>query len=244
MVRSPHILPETLMSFASGLNQSEQNRIRDLTKATNTTRHRLDLQADTMNGMMGTIHRMDTQMTWMQRDYRESRAESQNAWCFLSSLLILFLNYYDIRLRSSWFDLQPLGVIGVYGGLDGLENIFLRGMGDGIEVRRTKNFVRGRKAHLLEDKQIPSVGVFDEVFRTWMAFGGNTRDLGLFGEEADKTTTLHQIPLMKCSYSVWRRRRNSLATASQPSSNDVVSLTTVSGCGQPKETLEDLVSRD
>ncbi|GJV69893.1 hypothetical protein Tco_1485402 [Tanacetum coccineum] len=32
----------------------------------------------------------------------------------------------------------------------------------------------GRKAHLLEDKQIPSVGVFDEVFSTWMAFGGNT----------------------------------------------------------------------
>ncbi|GKE49931.1 hypothetical protein Tco_1481189 [Tanacetum coccineum] len=28
----------------------------------------------------------------------------------------------------------------------------------------------GRKAHLLEDKQIPSV----EVFSTWMVFGGNT----------------------------------------------------------------------
>ncbi|GJX60162.1 reverse transcriptase domain-containing protein [Tanacetum coccineum] len=43
-----------------------------------------------------------------------------------------------------------------------------------------------RKAHFLEDKQIPSVGVFDE------AFGGNTRDLGSFGEEMDKTTNLHQ----------------------------------------------------
>ncbi|GKC05976.1 hypothetical protein Tco_0997586 [Tanacetum coccineum] len=49
----------------------------------------------------------------------------------------------------------------------------------------------GRKAHLLEDKQIPSVGVFDEV--TWMAFGGNTRDLGSFGEETDEITDLHQI---------------------------------------------------
>ncbi|GJX22029.1 hypothetical protein Tco_0226474 [Tanacetum coccineum] len=28
---------------------------------------------------------------------------------------------------------------------------------------------------------------------TWMAFGGNTRDLGSFEEETDKTTTLHQI---------------------------------------------------
>ncbi|GJV71959.1 hypothetical protein Tco_1491954 [Tanacetum coccineum] len=51
----------------------------------------------------------------------------------------------------------------------------------------------GRKAHLLEDKQIPSVGVFDEVFSTWMAFGGNTRDLGSFGEETDEITDLYQI---------------------------------------------------
>nr|GEV74961.1 reverse transcriptase domain-containing protein [Tanacetum cinerariifolium] len=31
------------------------------------------------------------------------------------------------------------------------------------------------------------------VFSTWMAFRGNTRDLGLFGEETDKITKLHQI---------------------------------------------------
>ncbi|GKA29328.1 hypothetical protein Tco_0715573 [Tanacetum coccineum] len=49
-----------------------------------------------------------------------------------------------------------------------------------------------KKAHLLEDKQIPSVGVFDEVFSTWMTFRGNTRDLGSFGEEMDRTTDLHQ----------------------------------------------------
>ncbi|GJX90705.1 hypothetical protein Tco_0344031 [Tanacetum coccineum] len=47
----------------------------------------------------------------------------------------------------------------------------------------------GRKAHLLEDKKILSVGVFS----TWMEFGGNTRDLGSFEEETDKTTTLHHI---------------------------------------------------
>ncbi|GJS47365.1 hypothetical protein Tco_0571201 [Tanacetum coccineum] len=50
----------------------------------------------------------------------------------------------------------------------------------------------GRKAHLLEDKKILSVGVFDEVFSIWKTFGGNTRDLGSFGEEMDKTTDLHQ----------------------------------------------------
>ncbi|GKD90497.1 reverse transcriptase domain-containing protein [Tanacetum coccineum] len=32
--------------------------------------------------------------------------------------------------------------------------------------------------------------ITDEV--TWMEFGGNTRDLGSFGEETDKITTLHQ----------------------------------------------------
>ncbi|GJT92206.1 hypothetical protein Tco_1081051 [Tanacetum coccineum] len=57
----------------------------------------------------------------------------------------------------------------------------------------------GRKSHLVEDKQIPSVGVFDEVFSTWMAFGGNTRDLGSFGEETDKTTDLHQHFSRLCS---------------------------------------------
>ncbi|GJQ98103.1 hypothetical protein Tco_0009242 [Tanacetum coccineum] len=51
----------------------------------------------------------------------------------------------------------------------------------------------GRKSYLLEDKQIPSVGVFDKVFSTWMTFGGNTRDLGSFGEETNKITDLYQI---------------------------------------------------
>ncbi|GJV61573.1 zf-CCHC domain-containing protein [Tanacetum coccineum] len=46
----------------------------------------------------------------------------------------------------------------------------------------------GRKAHLLEDKKIPSVGVFDEHLD---GFGGNTHDLGSFEEETDKITTLH-----------------------------------------------------
>ncbi|GJW33053.1 hypothetical protein Tco_0053085 [Tanacetum coccineum] len=50
----------------------------------------------------------------------------------------------------------------------------------------------GRKSYLLEDKQILSVGVFDEVFSIWKTFGGNTHDLGSFGEEMDKTTDLHQ----------------------------------------------------
>ncbi|GJZ03781.1 hypothetical protein Tco_0537056 [Tanacetum coccineum] len=65
-----------------------------------------------------------------------------------------------------------------------------------LEILRKFNC---RKAHLLEDKQIPSVGVFDEVFSIWKAFGGNTRDLGSFGEETDKTTDLYQHFSRVCS---------------------------------------------
>ncbi|GKB04521.1 hypothetical protein Tco_0832664 [Tanacetum coccineum] len=35
--------------------------------------------------------------------------------------------------------------------------------------------------------------VADSVFSTWMAFGGNTHDLGSFREETDEITDLHQI---------------------------------------------------
>ncbi|GJX84398.1 hypothetical protein Tco_0335172 [Tanacetum coccineum] len=70
----------------------------------------------------------------------------------------------------------------------------------------------GRKAYLLEDKQIPSVGVFEEVFSTWMAFGGNT-------QRGD-------------GIAIIKRRRRDL------SSNGVRDLATVSGRGRLKEDLE------
>nr|GEV40886.1 hypothetical protein [Tanacetum cinerariifolium] len=40
-------------------------------------------------------------------------------------------------------------------------------------------------------QEMEKVG-FTEVFSIWKAFGGNTRDLGSFGEETDKTTNLYQ----------------------------------------------------
>ncbi|GJZ69054.1 hypothetical protein Tco_0632604 [Tanacetum coccineum] len=75
----------------------------------------------------------------------------------------------------------------------------------------------GRKAYLLEDKQIPSVGVFDEVFSIWKAFGGNTRDLGSFGEETDKTIDLHQH--------LSRISTQQLETASQITRDGVIDYT-------------------
>ncbi|GJZ78772.1 hypothetical protein Tco_0643609 [Tanacetum coccineum] len=47
----------------------------------------------------------------------------------------------------------------------------------------------GRKAHLLENKYLI---VPFQVFSIWKASGGNTRDLGSFGEETDKTMNQHQ----------------------------------------------------
>ncbi|GJT22394.1 hypothetical protein Tco_0892331 [Tanacetum coccineum] len=95
-----------------------------------------------------------------------------------------------------------------------------------------------RKAYFLEDKQILSVGVFDEVFSTWMAFRGNTRDLGSFGEETDEIMNLHQILeeilLTECGDGVAgikRRRRD-------PSSDGVRDLITASGRGRLNEDLE------
>ncbi|GJZ31642.1 hypothetical protein Tco_0576689 [Tanacetum coccineum] len=84
----------------------------------------------------------------------------------------------------------------------------------------------GRKAHLLEDKQIPSVGVFDEVFSIWKAFGGNTRDLGSFREETDKTTDLHQHFSRLCS--------QRLETASQ----DTLDAVTIHSITVSQEALE------
>ncbi|GJU89388.1 hypothetical protein Tco_1301811 [Tanacetum coccineum] len=83
----------------------------------------------------------------------------------------------------------------------------------------------GRIAHLLEDN-------------TWMAFGGNTRDLGSFGEETDEITNLHQI-LEEVLLTeggddvagIKRRRRD-------PSSDGVRDLVTASGRSRLNDDLE------
>ncbi|GJR68882.1 putative reverse transcriptase domain-containing protein [Tanacetum coccineum] len=73
---------------------------------------------------------------------------------------------------------------------------------------------------------------------TWMAFGGNTRDLGSFGEETDEITDLHQIleEVLLTERgdgvaSIKRRRRDLF-------SDGVWNLETASGRGRLKEDLE------
>ncbi|GKB33162.1 hypothetical protein Tco_0872563 [Tanacetum coccineum] len=97
-----------------------------------------------------------------------------------------------------------------------------------------------RKAHLLEDKQIPSVGVFDEVFSTWMTFRGNTRDLGSFRGETDKITDVHlfheEVLLTKRGDGVTgiKQCRRDL------SSDGVRDLATASGCGEVWDMVKEL----
>ncbi|GKF51569.1 hypothetical protein Tco_0148036 [Tanacetum coccineum] len=76
------------------------------------------------------------------------------------------------------------------------------------------------------------------VFSTWMAFGGNTRDLGSFGEETDKITDLHQIH----EEVLFTERGDGVASKKRCrhdlSSDGVRDLATALGFGQLKEDLE------
>ncbi|GKA98687.1 zinc finger, CCHC-type containing protein [Tanacetum coccineum] len=82
------------------------------------------------------------------------------------------------------------------------------------------------------------------VLNIWKAFGGNTHDLGSFGEETDKTIDLHQnllkIMLTERGDGVAsiKRRRHDLQ------SNGVSTLVASSEYRRPKGTLEDSVSRE
>ncbi|GKA83994.1 hypothetical protein Tco_0805589 [Tanacetum coccineum] len=76
-----------------------------------------------------------------------------------------------------------------------------------------------------------------KVFSTWMAFGGNTHDLGSFGEETDEITDLHQIHeeilFSECGggvVGIRRRRRDQYSDGARD-------LVTASGRGRLNEDL-------
>ncbi|GJT53742.1 UBN2 domain-containing protein [Tanacetum coccineum] len=94
----------------------------------------------------------------------------------------------------------------------------------------------GREGHFASECRKPKEN--DEVFSTWMAFGGNTRDLGTFGEETDEITDLHQdSPRILFSErgdgvtSIKQRRRNLFG-------DGVWILATASQCSRLKVDLE------
>ncbi|GJT03093.1 hypothetical protein Tco_0824262 [Tanacetum coccineum] len=101
-----------------------------------------------------------------------------------------------------------------FGKLDKFEGNDFRRWQKKMHFLLTKyRYCLGRKAHLLEDKQIPSVGVFDEVFSTWMTFGGNT-----YRGDGIASLKRHSCDL---------------------SSDGIEDLTTASRCNRLKSYLED-----
>ncbi|GJX66044.1 hypothetical protein Tco_0300387 [Tanacetum coccineum] len=95
----------------------------------------------------------------------------------------------------------------------------------------------GRKAHLLEDKQIPSVRVFDEVsfYTLFRALGWLSEEIHVtwtqFGKKQDKIITLHIQNVETTS--------GFLVTPSEYANDGVRILLTASECNRLKEALED-----
>ncbi|GJW53646.1 hypothetical protein Tco_0097731 [Tanacetum coccineum] len=77
----------------------------------------------------------------------------------------------------------------------------------------------GRKAHLLEDKKIPSVWVFDEV--PWNTFGGNTRDLDSILEETGQEYEFTTKEGLKNKSQMVETTSGKLATSSGSASDGV-----------------------
>ncbi|GJS39914.1 hypothetical protein Tco_0564957 [Tanacetum coccineum] len=138
----------------------------------------------------------------------------------LSSRVILSENNYDRGCRKP-FELED----GFYRDTIKIGPEYATKMDDEGEAT---------KAHLLEDKQIPSVGIFDE----FLALEGNTCNLGSFGDETDKITDLHQIH----EEVLFTERRDGVAGIKRRrrdlSSDGVRDLATASGRGRLKEDLE------
>ncbi|GKE10077.1 hypothetical protein Tco_1413628 [Tanacetum coccineum] len=97
----------------------------------------------------------------------------------------------------------------------------------------------GRKAYLLEDKQIPSVGVFDEVF---LALGWHSEEIHVTWANLEKkrtrlqtyTKSLEELCIERGDdVTCIKRRRRDL------SSDDVRKMTTVSGRNRLQSDIED-----
>ncbi|GJW16243.1 hypothetical protein Tco_0020376 [Tanacetum coccineum] len=91
----------------------------------------------------------------------------------------------------------------------------------------------GRKAHLLKDKQIPSVWVFDE-----MAFGGNTRELGSFREKRTRLQLYTKVEEEKGTQTL-ETASQLLMTASDYQRDDIRKFEIALGLNRHSEALED-----
>ncbi|GJS70379.1 hypothetical protein Tco_0703220 [Tanacetum coccineum] len=160
----------------------------------------------------------------------------------------------DVRVEK--YDGTRLGtIIGDRGGAPRfkgfVEDLTAKGVGlrvadshtDPIRARRggLRAGEEGRKAHLLGDKQIPSVEVFDEV--TWKTFRGNTRDLGSILEETGQGYDYTPKEGLKNKSQMVETASGKLATPSGSASDRVGKFVTASELSRHKETLEDSTTR-
>ncbi|GJR02857.1 hypothetical protein Tco_0525841 [Tanacetum coccineum] len=89
--------------------------------------------------------------------------------------------------------------------------------------------VTGRKAHLLEDKQISSVGVFDEHLGSfWRKYTWTQ-----FGKKRDKIATLQEVVSRICIQCL-ETASQFLATPSERTRDGVKNFVTASGCNRLK----------
>ncbi|GJT67003.1 hypothetical protein Tco_1018483 [Tanacetum coccineum] len=87
-----------------------------------------------------------------------------------------------------------------------------------------------------EKDDLEYFNTFSTIEDTWMAFGGNTRDLDSRWEETDDITTIHEFQYQK-SIQWLETGSQSMATASGGSSDGVRILVTTSKVADSKETL-------
>ncbi|GKC49203.1 hypothetical protein Tco_1071948 [Tanacetum coccineum] len=106
----------------------------------------------------------------------------------------------------------------------------------------------GKKAYLLENKQIPNAGVFDKVsfYTLFQALGWHLEEIHVTWTQFRKKQTRIQLYMkldIKRAYRPWRRSRNSLRQCQKAQATKSGTLATASEAADLKEALEDSTGR-
>ncbi|GJW70823.1 hypothetical protein Tco_0127740 [Tanacetum coccineum] len=155
-----------------------------------------------------------------------------------SYLLSLSLDFFLLALSLAWIQFSSLFNLLRCDGYLPLERPLSPLPVEWVSPRMSDMPMDSRKNRSENPFIIDLSGASFSESTTWMAFGGNTRDLGLFGEEKDEITDLHQILeevlLVEREDSVSSIKRR----CHDPSSDDVIDLVTASGRSRLNEDLE------
>ncbi|GKF38544.1 hypothetical protein Tco_0118605, partial [Tanacetum coccineum] len=112
------------------------------------------------------------------------------------------MGIYDFMTIPSWDDAEVVEELHGFGDsiLQRVENRTTAHTTEGTLCQEIKGFGETKWPYFF-GKSIRSNSIEEEnkLKSDDVAFGGNTRDLGSFGEETDKTTDLHQYLSRLCS---------------------------------------------